>query len=103
MQYSLNLWWDGDQLADRLDHVSIVTKHPVKAKSFRANRLTPEREGIFLADDSSRSSQPLEPNGQTFGPLPSPRHIIAMQNGLLQRTLDQVVVERGSLLAQEER
>jgi len=35
--------------------------------------------------------------------MPVPRHIIAMQNGLLQRTLDQVVAERGSLLAQEER
>jgi len=43
-QHSLNLWWDGDQFADRLNRVAVVAKHPVKAKSFLAGRLTPECE-----------------------------------------------------------
>ena len=53
-QDSLDLWLDGDQLTDRLDRVSIMAKHLVKAESFRAGRLAPEREGIFLAGYSSR-------------------------------------------------
>ena len=51
---TVDLWLDGDQLTDRLDRVSIMAKHLVKAESFRAGRLAPEREGIFLAGHSSR-------------------------------------------------
>jgi hypothetical protein len=49
-----------------------VPEHSVKAESFRAGRLATKREGIFLANLSRSSSQPVEPHGQTFGPLPSP-------------------------------
>jgi len=34
-QHVLNLWWDANQLADRLNGVSIVAKHPVEGERFR--------------------------------------------------------------------
>jgi hypothetical protein len=45
--------------------------HPIESECFAVDRLATERKGI-LAGHASRSSQPIEFSGQTFGPLPSP-------------------------------